>query len=159
MHIAPRTIYKAGDIELLVLNRRLASEYEAEIPYCHIAITEPCNRFGSLRDCENRKAVLQVAFGDTERAFFMRGTEDWCTSAQGIEIANFVKEHVAKGIRLFVINCEAGLSRSPAVAAAIARYYSDNDMWFFNNFTPNSTVYRAVYEGLNEETQVPPNGF
>ncbi len=47
---------------------------------------------------------------------------------------------------VFLIHCEAGLSRSPAVAAALSRiYYSDDGPWFEFDF-PNHLVYQLLIE-------------
>lgn len=49
-----------------------------------------------------------------------------------------------------LINCEAGISRSSAVAAAILKYVSNDDSQVFNNayFKPNRYVYRNVLKVL-----------
>ena len=46
----------------------------------------------------------------------------------------------------FLIHCDVGLSRSPAVAAALSRiYYGDDGPWFELDF-PNQLVYDVLVE-------------
>ncbi len=46
----------------------------------------------------------------------------------------------------FLIHCDVGLSRSPAVAAALSRiYYGDDGQWFELDF-PNRLVYDVLVE-------------
>ena len=51
------------------------------------------------------------------------------------------------------IHCEGGVSRSAAVAAAIAKAWFNNDMWVFQNpnYYPNAWVNKLVTEALGEE--------
>lgn len=77
---------------------------------------------------------------------------------------NAITEHDAKGIAKFsqkwwdsidqiVVHCDAGVSRSAGVAAAILKHFTDNDTQIFNDvrYCPNITCYRKVLNALNEE--------
>lgn len=46
----------------------------------------------------------------------------------------------------FVVHCDAGLSRSPGVAAALSKILTGDDNYFFKRYTPNSRVYRTILE-------------
>jgi predicted protein tyrosine phosphatase len=50
-----------------------------------------------------------------------------------------------------ICQCEAGISRSAAVAAALSKFYMGDDMFFFQSrrFNPNRLVYRVLLETLN----------
>lgn len=56
-------------------------------------------------------------------------------------------------IKTFVINCQAGISRSAGVGAALAVFYfgNGNDELFFKRFTPNMWVYRTILKIGQEE--------
>lgn len=43
-----------------------------------------------------------------------------------------------------LVHCEAGWSRSPGVAGALSKIFLDDDMYFFNNYSPNRFVYRMI---------------
>jgi predicted protein tyrosine phosphatase len=67
-------------------------------------------------------------------------------------IKNFV-EHTLDVVDFFIIHCDAGMSRSPAVAAALSLVFNGDDSEFFKGKTPNRTVYRRMLEafGLKNE--------
>ena len=44
-------------------------------------------------------------------------------------------------VRLIVVHCKVGTSRSPAVAAAICRGLGDDDSSFFRDYQPNRRIY------------------
>ena len=49
-----------------------------------------------------------------------------------------------KDVDLIVINCEAGVSRSAGVGAAISKVLNGDDKDFFRYFCPNIFIYRKV---------------
>jgi predicted protein tyrosine phosphatase len=56
------------------------------------------------------------------------------------EIWDFVLRH--RDVERVVIHCDAGISRSPAVAAALARVLNGDDVEFFaGRYRPNMRVY------------------
>jgi hypothetical protein len=57
-----------------------------------------------------------------------------------------------------VVNCEAGISRSAAVAAALSMHFNKNCDSFFNNgkYIPNRLVYKTLLDELNgQDNKVP----
>lgn len=70
-------------------------------------------------------------------------------------IAERVEAWRQKGIDTVVCHCDAGISRSVGVAAAIAKHYNDDDSSFFNPpngvaYHPNMLVYKKVLNALYE---------
>jgi len=52
-----------------------------------------------------------------------------------------------------MVHCEAGMSRSPAVGAAISKLRWDDDQVFFDKYTPNMRVYRHIMNlGMERKT-------
>ena len=45
---------------------------------------------------------------------------------------------------LLIVHCEAGVSRSPAIAAALTKINEEDDNFYFKNYRPNSLVYRTI---------------
>jgi len=75
--------------------------------------------------------------------------------ARAKRIAEFVKSFEAKMPPLIVAHCEAGISRSAAVAAAIQDYYhlvgiEREGASAFKTGLPNSLVYRLTFQALRE---------
>jgi predicted protein tyrosine phosphatase len=66
------------------------------------------------------------------------------TKEQAKDILKFVEIHKDK--HLIVCQCDAGISRSSAVAAALSKIYFDDDTWVFNDkqYRPNMHVYRTI---------------
>jgi predicted protein tyrosine phosphatase len=54
-------------------------------------------------------------------------------------------------VETIVVHCEQGMSRSPAVAAAICRALGGDDGQFFQQYSPNQYVYGLLLETIPEE--------
>lgn len=63
-------------------------------------------------------------------------------------IADFVEKH--KDIPLLICQCDAGISRSSATAAAISKFYKGDDFEFFGSrrYVPNTLVYTILLDEL-----------
>lgn len=46
------------------------------------------------------------------------------------------------------IHCYAGISRSSGVAAAISKYLTNDDSYYFNHYIPNMRIFRMTLEAL-----------
>jgi predicted protein tyrosine phosphatase len=88
------------------------------------------------------RGVLRVVFADIEspipdvRMFDIELAR---------EIWRFVLKH-REAIARIVVHCDAGHSRSPAVAAALSRVLVGSDEEFFRRYEPNPHVYRLLLE-------------
>ena len=67
------------------------------------------------------------------------------------KIAAFVMINKHNG-RRFIVQCDAGISRSAGVAAALMKYFNGDDSPIFDNpqYCPNMRCYRMVLEALME---------
>lgn len=85
--------------------------------------------------------ILYLAFDDVDEndKFYHP-----ITANQALAIKDFVE--INKCVNTLVVHCDAGVSRSAAVAAAIGKYLYNDDMFIFGRprFCPNGTVYRKV---------------
>lgn len=95
-----------------------------------------------------RMGLLQLSFLDWDKPAvgetFSEGTRLF-SEKDADEILNFVNG-VWDKIDLLLVHCEAGISRSPAVAAALCRMKYGHDMHFFQHYTPNRLVYRTLLD-------------
>ncbi len=90
---------------------------------------------------ENRVGLLRLVFEDT----WEPGRPDSFNTSLAAEILDFV-DKTWDHLEVLLIHCEVGLSRSPAVAAALSRiYYQDDGPWFELDF-PNPLVYQLLVE-------------
>jgi len=68
---------------------------------------------------------------------------DLFTDEQAIRVINFYTRYRSE-VQLFVAHCSAGMSRSPAVIAALQKMHTGNDDEWFKRKTPNSYVYNTI---------------
>lgn len=69
---------------------------------------------------------------------------------QARKIAKFVMRY-KDSVEQIVVHCDAGISRSAGVAAAIAKYLNlNNDRFFKEPYDPNKTCYDMVLSSLNK---------
>jgi len=126
------------------------SAYNAELfrcdrPWAAISITT-LGDFPALSE-ENREGLLQLAFADTADP----SRDDSFTTDLATELLDFV-DQVWGRIEVLLIHCEAGLSRSPGVAAALSRiYYGDDGPWGEYDF-PNTLVYQLLIDGHQQRS-------
>lgn len=98
------------------------------------------------------KTTLYLTFDDVDRA---DGNEIPMSHYEANRIAFFVKG-IAKdaSINSLIVHCEAGISRSAGVAAAIMKYMYGTDEAIFGmpGFRPNMLCYRLTLEALMDST-------
>ena len=96
---------------------------------------------------DNREGLLQLVFADTADP----ARSDSFTAALAAELLDFVAR-VWDRIEVLLIHCEAGMSRSPGVAAALCRiYYGEDGPWGEHDF-PNSLVYTLLVDGHQQRS-------
>ena len=91
---------------------------------------------------DNTQGVLLLAFDDDNTSFSKEHAQ---------QIKEFVEHHLSQGTETFIIHCLLGMARSPAVAAALCKYYTDDDAIWFRTKTPNMHVYRILLDTLYGE--------
>ena len=90
---------------------------------------------------ENRVGLLRLVFEDTEEA----ETPESFNPTLATELLDFVEQMWDK-VDVFLVHCQVGLSRSPAVAAALCRIYYNHDGRWFESIFPNRLVYQLLIE-------------
>jgi predicted protein tyrosine phosphatase len=121
----------------------------------------------SIRDPESSKADLKfnpldaifLAFDDVDHPVCL-SPKRMCnplTNEDARDIALFVNRWWGY-VKLIIVNCEAGISRSAGVGAAILKYKTGDDIQIFGNqrYYPNRTCYRKVltaFHFLEEKDQ------
>ena len=107
-----------------------------------IMAARKANCFSSL--CLRFYDLDQVA--ETKDGIIMQPISD----VQGKLIANFADICYQEDIEELYVNCAAGISRSAGVAAAISKFYTGDDEFFYKTYVPNRYVYMKVLEALYE---------
>ena len=142
--------------QIMVSNRHWATDF-TQIPdlppHIIISITDPGTLPAILRPNFQTKGILRLEFEDVDG-----DQPEAMTLEQAEAIANFVNEHKDL-IDIILVHCEAGVSRSAGVAAAIGFVVNGDDTKFFHNprFCPNIWCYRLVLDAFKasiEEDQI-----
>jgi predicted protein tyrosine phosphatase len=122
--------------------------------YVVISISDPGTRRPSIKKTAGLRDVLHLAFHDAEptRALTLGEGIVLMTEDQARQAWEFVRAWRGR-VGSIVVHCEQGMSRSPAMAAAICRAFGGDDRRFFREYQPNRHVFRLMSEcgGLDPE--------
>ncbi len=129
-------VYSRGAIEALPPH---------DVAHVIISITTTPDDQAKLRLGAACRGVLRLSFVDADE---QRDVQPHVLfgRAHARAILDFVTRH-RDAIERIVVHCDAGISRSPAVAAALAVCLGESDEEFFRRYRPNMLVYRTL---LNE---------
>ena len=128
--------------EIIVLGRYEAEEFECFDRWGCISIANTADEFAAISEA-NRVTLLQLAFRDIARPHpdHIAFSDD-----HAHEILDLVS-HFWDDIETLMIHCDAGISRSSATAAAIARLkFGDGSEFFEPPYEPNPRVYQVLLE-------------
>lgn len=112
--------------------------------YALISISCPNDRVTLPKD-EFRKDVLFLEFDDLDQpAVILGGLKCKLFSPEdATAIIEFYAKHVIYP-EYVIVHCDAGISRSPAVAAALTKMSGHADHDFFKRYLPNRRVYSLL---------------
>jgi predicted protein tyrosine phosphatase len=119
--------------------------------YIVISIRDPDKRKARIPTQSGLRDVLYLAFHDAEPVGNMTLPDDiiLMSTDQAKQIWQFVRQWEAK-VGAVVVHCEQGMSRSPAVAAALCKSYGGDEACFFREYLPNRYVYRLMLSSRGE---------
>jgi hypothetical protein len=130
---------------------------ESSMPHIILSTTSETIRKGSVVVKENPhcKGIIRFTFDDldTRHLEIVKQKQGLCkyqyklfTVDNAKEILTFVNEHINE-IEAIITHCDAGISRSAAMAASLSKIITNMDDFFFKNYIPNMLVYTTI---LNE---------
>jgi predicted protein tyrosine phosphatase len=115
-------------------------------PHAIIGVTDPETRTITLPIGPMTKGVLRLKFRDKVTG------PDLFTRDQADQILAFVKEHTSS-VEGFLVHCGAGLSRSHAIAAALAKgVFGQDNIFHWLQGNPNQLVYDTLMEAARAGT-------
>jgi len=147
-------------MQFLVLNRDSIKNYKTDKRhiliqiYCHDDYAEPLEFLASRID------VLKLQFDDWNAEQRILIEKEYTHSAKANNtiyfdethaksIVEFVRKHIS-AITLIVAQCDAGISRSAAVIAALSKCINGDDEYYFKHYLPNSLVYSLILKEWNK---------
>jgi predicted protein tyrosine phosphatase len=145
--------------DIFVYSRQAIEAIEPhEVPHIIVSITTPGDpalpEGAKIKTNEHTLKILRLTFHDLDQHF--PGIEelesDLFQPSQARQILALVKTYPEA--QRFIVHCDAGLSRSPAVGAALSKIWTGDDTYFFKRYHPNMRVYRTILE----EHYAPPSG-
>ncbi|MEI7835314.1 MAG: hypothetical protein WCK05_02770 [Planctomycetota bacterium] len=122
-------------------------------PYVVISISDPGSRQPKVKISGLCREVLHLRFHDAEptEGFELPSTIRLMTPADALVTWNLIRRWQEE-IETVLVHCHAGMSRSPAVAAAICRALGQNDSRFFREYQPNMYVYGLILQAAGMDT-------
>lgn len=139
-------------LQLVVMSRKEAVKLQYKnpdgMPSAMISITSVGGRYNnSPKPVKDVRSMLYVNFDDV--------TDDTdgypCTENDACKMADFVTECMElRGLRRLYVHCDAGLSRSAAVAKAVQEHYQvpDGNVSYKEGSTPNPLVHGLMTDAL-----------
>lgn len=147
--------------DILVRSKKTAPEFICDQPWAAIQVATREGTWPELSQ-DNRQGVLQLFFPDY--SFLTGNLEQAYPDLKG----KLFDEKFAQRILDFVdalvdthtllVHCEAGISRSSAIAAAIDKIYRGNDAktWFRTKpYRPNILVYHTMIHLAKKQGRIP----
>ena len=132
---------KGPEMFVYVLNRERLLEYEETKPHLVIAVSDPTTKVHQLRDNSNRMGQLLLSFWDLDKKW-PSIPDGYFTQEHAKQILDFVNSH--RDAKVIYCACEAGISRSAGIAAALAKIYTGYDSEYFKRYIPNRRVYSII---------------
>ena len=142
MAAVSREIISGPVMQFLVLGRAEVLTTTPEVPYVVISITDHGAPQAIVAPSANQRGILRLQFHDADTA---QADRVIITEENAQAITDFVQQHRAQA-QLIICQCEAGISRSSGVAAALSKWLNGSDAPFFRHYVPNRLVYRTVLE-------------
>lgn len=139
-------------MKIIVLPKNQAEKFNCDEPWAAISISGKYDFPAEISDT-NRVGLLRLEFDDVDRQL-----KNSFKPYQALEIINFAKEFIPK-INTMMIHCNMGMSRSPAVAAAIQKLLTNDDNIYFKCYTPNRLVYSTIMRVASSRLHIIPGEF
>jgi predicted protein tyrosine phosphatase len=123
-----------------------------------ISITHRDGQWPEITETEQCKGILRMLFADIDRAW---EGDNWSDGSSPVlfnkthadDILDFAERMREANVDCVIVHCKAGISRSPAVAAALTEIYGGDSKHFFARHQPNMHVYRMLLNTYHEANE------
>jgi len=125
-------------------------------PHVIISVTSEDGDVARLPIGPKTLGVLRLVFADRDCSYVPRIVEPpyptrLFEEADAAAIVDLIERHRAELVRV-IVHCDAGISRSPAIAAGIAVGLEQDDSHFFAKHAPNEYVYALLIAEWTKRT-------
>jgi predicted protein tyrosine phosphatase len=139
-------------VELFVYSRGAIERVPPhDVPHVIVSITSSDTDQARIPPSPHCRALLRLAFADADAPTDALAEGTLFSPAHARAIWDVVEEHLPH-IERFIVHCDAGMCRSPAVAAAIAKVLDGDDTEYFRRYRPNMRVYRTMLQAYHDRT-------
>ena len=127
-------------MELIILSKDKVINFTSPLRYAVIGAVSPRDTHPPLQEGYVARVQLYFYYIDFEHSSYPTIKEQ-----DAVDVLDFVEKYKDK-VDLFVIHCNAGISRSSGVAAALSFIYNGDDSWVFNDrrYLPNMKVREKI---------------
>jgi len=123
-----------------IMSKHEAGEFSSYDKYAIIGVVSHYDAQPRLQ--KGYVDALQLKFYDVD---FETELFPAITTEDAVKIIEFVEKNKNR-VEFFVVHCNAGVSRSSGITAALSLIYNGDDTWVFSNpkYRPNMLVYRKI---------------
>jgi len=136
-------------MKIIILNEDQVQNYQLQLRHVNISVRSPGAPLIKLSHNIWRQDTLFLQFHDIDGPIDNLAAVPF-SREQAQQIIDFFS-HWRLIVDTFVINCEAGISRSSAIGAALCKIAGEDDSLFFKQYIPNRYVYRTILEEYGKE--------
>ena len=144
--------YDGPRLKFLVLSRSEVKRVVPDEPYVVVSVTNPGLPEAELAASPLRRDALRLQFHDMGDYGQPLRDNVLMTEEDAGAILEFVGRYAGE-VGMIVCQCEAGMSRSAGIAAALSQVLQGEDRFFFANFSPNRWMYRTLIEAHEKKAQ------
>lgn len=140
-------------MKFIVMNRKEALDFCKHphlAQFAIISISTPHVEYNEFPFCTATNNVIdicEVQFFDLDNTYpIKKGLMEFKDAKKIAEFVSYYKD------KIIIVHCDAGQSRSAGVAAALSKYYNNDDSEYFDNprLTPNMWCYKLMLNALME---------
>lgn len=142
---------------IYAFSKKEISEYIHSIftKFILISITGPESEGGEFIELESEYMVdrLFLRLSDANRDGESSTSHSiYCDEKIAKLVYDFCKKY-ENDVDYIIVQCDAGISRSAGMAAALSKYYNNNDDMFFTayGYVPNMEIYQTILKYFMEK--------
>lgn len=134
-----------------VLSRKMieSGRWVPDEPHAIVSISSPDSQFPVIPPNKLCKGITYLSFWDL--CYARENYTQICNENDAKQVVDFFKEQRIL-VDHFVCHCDAGISRSAGVAAALSLIVNGTDEYFFKAYHPNTLVYNLILKQYYQES-------